>query len=128
MAKSNYLKNAILNQVLRATSFAAPVQVYLALYTTAPTDAANSGVEVAGVGYARQPVIFAAPTATGQVSNTSEHLFSALSDWGTVLAFALLDSPTGGNVLYHAPVAVPRLVLTNDTYDVRAGQLVVLEG
>ena len=36
---SNYLENALINATLRNTGYTSPTTVYLALYTTDPTDA-----------------------------------------------------------------------------------------
>ena len=58
---SNYLENALLNGTLNATTYTAPAAVYVALYTSDPTDA-NTGTEVSGGSYARQSVTFAAPS------------------------------------------------------------------
>ena len=49
---SNYLENALVNAVLRNTSYTSPATVYLALYTSDPTDA-DAGTEVSGTSYAR---------------------------------------------------------------------------
>lgn len=48
---SNYLENKLIDHVLRNTAYTPPATVYLALYTTDPTDA-DSGTEVSGGGTA----------------------------------------------------------------------------
>ena len=58
---SNYLENALINAVLRNTSYTSPTTVYVSLYTTDPTDA-DSGTEVSGGLYARTAVTFGAPS------------------------------------------------------------------
>ncbi len=40
-AMSNYLENALINEVLRATGYTAPTTVYVALFTSDPTDAGS---------------------------------------------------------------------------------------
>ena len=60
---SNYLENALINATLRATTYTSPATVYVALFTTDPTDA-NSGTEVTGGGYARTAVSFATASGT----------------------------------------------------------------
>ncbi len=50
---SNYLENALINATLRNTSYTSPTTVYVALYTSDPTDA-DSGTECSGTSYARQ--------------------------------------------------------------------------
>ena len=56
-AVSDYLENALLNHVFRGVAYTAPTAIYLALYTSDPTDA-NTGTEVSSGGYARQQVTF----------------------------------------------------------------------
>ena len=58
---SNYLENALINVTLRATGYTAPTTVYVALYTSDPTDA-DTGTECSGTSYARQAVTFGAPS------------------------------------------------------------------
>src|SRR5574343_999627 len=98
-SKSDYLESALLNHVLRASALASPAAVYVALYTTAPTDA-GGGVEVTGGAYARQAATFAAPVA-GVTSNSATVAFPvATAGWGTVTSLGRFDAPTGGNLLY----------------------------
>ena len=58
---SNYLENAIINAVLRNTSYTSPTTVYVGLFTNDPTDA-DAGTEVSGGSYARVSVTFGAPS------------------------------------------------------------------
>ena len=126
MPKSDYLKAVILNHVLRATVYTSPATVYAALFTVAPTDA-GGGTEVTGGSYTREAITFAAP-AGGQVSDSADVLFPiATADWGTIVAFAVFDMPTGGNMLYWAALAAPREILTNDQFRFPSGQLIVSE-
>lgn len=63
---SDYLETALLNHVLRNSSYTSPTTVYAALYTAAPTDA-GGGTEIAAAGYARVAVTTGAlpdPAAT----------------------------------------------------------------
>lgn len=126
MSKTNYLETQLLNHVLRATPYSAPATIYVALFTAAPGEA-GGGTEVAGGGYARQPVTFTAP-APDSVSNIADVTFPvATLDWGTILAFALMDQPSAGNMLYYATLTASRLVLTNDQFRFPLGQLIVVE-
>ena len=50
---STYLENAVINAVLRNTSYSSPAVVYVGLHTANPTDA-GSGAEVSGNGYVRK--------------------------------------------------------------------------
>ena len=58
---SNYLEEKIINHFLRGTAAASPATVYLALYTSDPTDA-DTGAEVTGGGYVRQQITLTEPT------------------------------------------------------------------
>lgn len=126
MAKSDYLKVNILNEVLRATNYAAPSTVYLAAFTVAPTDA-GGGTEVVGGSYARQTLSFAAPSGN-QVANSAEILFpTATASWGTVVHFGIFDAVSGGNMLYHTALTASRTIGAGDQLRVPAGQLLVGE-
>ena len=126
MPKTYYLDDNFINVALRATAFTPPTTIYVSLYTVAPS-VSGGGTEVAGGSYARQTVTFVAPT-NGQTSNTAEILFPvATADWGTVVAFALMDASSGGNMLYFGNLSTPRLVQTSDQVRFPAMQLVVQE-
>lgn len=121
---SNYLENALVNATLRGTAYTAPTSVYLALYTTDPTDA-DTGVEVTGGGYARKPITFGAPT-DGVTTNSANVTFpSATAGWGTVTHIGIRDAETGGNLLYYAQLTTARNILTGDTLSFLAGQVSV---
>lgn len=124
--RSYYLDNLYLNAILRKTAFTPPANVYVALYTVTP-NAAGVGVEVTGSNYIRQVVTFAAPN-NGQVKSDVEVVFpAALSLWGDIAGFALLDAATGGNVLYSAGLGFPRTVDQSDQVKFPLGALVCQE-
>ena len=58
---SNFLENALINATLRNTTYTSVATIYVALYTSDPTDA-DTGTEVTGGSYARTSVTFAAPS------------------------------------------------------------------
>jgi len=121
-AMSDYLENALINHILRNTPFPSPSTVYVALYTSDPTDA-DTGTEVSGGSYARQAVTFGVPS-NGTTSNTADVVFPvATADWGTITHIGLRDAATGGNLLFHAPLAVAKQILTGDQFIIRAGDL-----
>jgi hypothetical protein len=70
---SNYLENALINAVLRNTTYTSPATVYVSLYTSDPTDA-DSGTEVSGGSYARTAVTFGAPS-NGVSTNSADVTF-----------------------------------------------------
>ncbi len=126
MPKSTYLDNNFINVGLRQTSFTPPSTIYVALYTAAP-GVGGGGTEVSGGAYGRQTVTFSAPI-NGVTSNTVDINFPiATLDWGTIVAFALLDASSGGNLLYFGNLSSPRAISTNDQARFPAGQLTVTE-
>lgn len=128
--KSDFLENALLNAVLRGVTYTSPSTVYLALFTVTPTDVAASGTEVSasGTAYSRQVCAFGAPTGTTQVANSADITFSvATASWGTIVAYAIMDASTGGNVLYYAAVSPNKAIGLLDQAKVTAGSIVISE-
>lgn len=124
-AMSNFMENKLIDFLLRAQALGitggtaaagtGPALTYIALFTTAPTDA-GGGTEVSGNAYARVPVTSAlanwagtqsagsttASTGTsGTTSNNGAVTFPTPTplDWGTVVAVGIFDALTGGNLL-----------------------------
>jgi len=121
---SNYLENAVINAVLRATSYTSPTTVYVGLYTTDPTDA-DSGTEVSGGSYARTSVAFDAPS-NGVTQNTADLTFpTATASWGTVTHIGLHDASTGGNLLFHTALDTSKAIDSGDIFKITTGNLTV---
>lgn len=117
-AISHYLANALITQTLRTDP------VYVALYTTDPTEA-DAGIEVSGGAYTRQLATFDAP-ALGVTVNSAEIAFAvASSEWGSVLYVGIRDALSGGNLLYYGTITVDNPILTNDRVKIPAGELFV---
>jgi hypothetical protein len=121
---SNYLEQALINATLRGTNFTAPTTVYVALFTTDPTDA-NTGTEVSGGSYARTSVTFAAPSNGVSVSNADCTFPQCTSTWGTVGWIGLMDASTSGNLLYHTPLTISKTIETGDIFKIASGNLSV---
>lgn len=123
-AMSDYLENALLNSTLRGQAWTAPAAVYLALYTSDPTDA-KTGTEVSGGAYARQVITFNAPTS-GVSATAADVLFPiATAGWGTITHFGILDASTVGNLLYHGALTSSKTIATSDQLKVAAGDISV---
>lgn len=121
---SNYLENAIINATLRATTYTSPAAVYVALFTSDPTDA-GSGTELSGNAYARKAVTFGAPS-NGVTSNSSDVNFDqATGNWGTVSHIGIFDASTSGNMLYHTPLTSSKTIETGDLFKIASSSLVV---
>ncbi|MGE3795914.1 MAG: hypothetical protein AB7I38_18590 [Dehalococcoidia bacterium] len=129
--KSTYLTDALLNHVLRNTTYTPPSTVYAGLFSAAPSDA-GGGTELSGSGYARQAVTLGAPeagTPTGrQCKNAGAVTFGpATADWSEATHFGIFDAATAGNLLYWASLASSRTVLNGDTGSFAADALIVKE-
>jgi hypothetical protein len=121
---SNYLENALINATLRNTSYTSPSTVYLALYTSDPTDA-DTGTEVTGNGYERQSITFGAPS-NGVSTNTAAIEFpQATGSWGTVAYVGIRDASTSGNLLFHTALDASKAIATGDVFRVAIGSLSV---
>ena len=121
---SNYLENALINAVLRNTSYTSPTTVYVSLYTTDPTDA-GSGTEVSGGSYARTAVTMGAPS-DGVSTNSADVTFpTCTSSWGTVTHIGIHDASTSGNLLFHTPLDTSKTIDSGDIFKITTGNLSV---
>jgi len=119
---SNYLENALLNAVLRNTSYTSPTTCYVGLFTSDPTDA-GSGTECTGGAYARIAVTFGAPS-NGVVTNSADVTFAqATTNWGTISHIGLHDNLTSGNLLFHTILNSSKAIGTGDQFKITAGAL-----
>lgn len=110
--------------------------LYFALMTTAPTDA-GGGVEVSGGNYSRVAVLCSlanlagtqsagsttASTGTGGTTsnNTTLQYPTASASWGTVVAIAVYDRPTGGNLIDFGNLAASKAIASGDAPFFAAG-------
>jgi len=127
---SDYLENTLANSVLRGNNFTAPSTLYLALFTTDPTDA-GTGTEVADSAYLRQDMAkgdavstaFVAPS-DGVTSNAKLIQFPPIADGNvTITHYALYDAATGGNMLIHAPLTTSKNMEVGDVVSFDIGAL-----
>ena len=98
-ALSDYSEKLILDYLMTTGSATRPTNWYVALYTSAPSDA-GGGTELSGNGYAREAVTFAAATSgTGTTSNSGAVVFTADGgDWGSVTHMGIHDATLGGTL------------------------------
>lgn len=113
---------------LDAANGVAPlVTRYVGLFTAAPGET-GGGTEVAGGSYTRPVMAFAAATTDGSnvtsAANSAEVLFAeATADWGTITHVAIFTAAVAGDMLWYAPLAVARTVLTGDQFRFAAGSV-----
>jgi len=129
MSAGVWLEQATLNHFFRNTPVVPPSQLFLALYFSDPTDD-DVGAEIQGGAYTRQIITFSEPVRTAEggsiIFNDTEIRFPvATSNWGTISHFAIRTAATGGLMLAHAPVPVPRLIENGDEAKFHSGTLIV---
>jgi len=136
-AFSDYLEQGILDHTLRGNTLPTPSTIYLALYTSDPTDAAT-GTEVTDSGYVRQDVAKGDTIASGWTapaesndgtvtSNAKVLQFPPIADGATTIThYALYDSQTGGNLLYHGAFTVSKTLDINDVLSIDIGGLQII--
>lgn len=120
MAKTDYQEAQVLNGTLRTAAFTKPPGLYVALFTS-PTSDDGTGTEVSGGAYARvqhgpSDATWTAPTAGGTSANIGDIQFPDPSgaNWGTVTHFALYDSVSAGNMLYHGTLSAAKVINDGD--------------
>lgn len=121
---SDFLENKLIDHVFRNTTYAQAGTLYVALYSTDPTDA-DTGTELSGSGYARQTVSFVAPSG-GTTSNDADIVFpAATADWVTVTHVGIRDASTGGNLIMHKALDSAVDVLNTNNFRIPAGQFIL---
>jgi hypothetical protein len=121
---SDYLEGKLLDHILRNVPYTSPgAQIWIALYTSDPTDA-DTGTEVSGGSYARVQCTAWDVVSGGHTQNTNDITFAtATANWGTISHVGIRDNSAGGNLLFHGPLAQSKVVNTNDTFKFLAGDL-----
>lgn len=102
--------------------------VWIALFTTAPSDSA-AGTEVTGGSYARQDSKgkWAVPSAGSVATNAVITFPTASANWGTVAAFAIMSASTGGAILMWGDLTASKTVNSGDTASFASGALTLTE-
>jgi len=127
-SKSDYMENKLLDHIFGKGNYTPPT-IYVALFTSAPTDA-GGGTEVSGGSYARVQTAASDWDAAsgGSTANANKITFpEATASWGTVVAFALFDASTAGNMLYWADLTANKTIDSGDTAEFAVGALVISE-
>ncbi|WP_211750242.1 hypothetical protein [Paenibacillus sp. Marseille-Q4541] len=127
--KSKWLEMQVLNHTLRGTVYTPPTSLYIALFTTDPTDA-GTGTEVSGAGYARQLITFSAASTSGVTtsSNAADIFYPvATAAWGTVTHFGIFDAATAGHLLYSGQITPNQPVVASNQLKIDAGTLIITE-
>lgn len=128
-AMTDFAENKAVDALLRGQTLGAPATVYVALYTTCPTDS-TAGTEVTGGAYARVAVTsslanwagtqsagstVASSGTTGTTSNNATVTFPApTANWGVVACFGLTDAASAGNIWIYSALTVSKTINNGD--------------
>lgn len=129
MGLSNFVKNKVIDQIWRDQDWSPPADLYVALFTVAPTDA-GGGTEVSGGAYAR---VLHGPSLTtwkatqggttgassgtnGTTSNAGTITFPAPvgAAWNVIVAFGVFDAIASGNMVGWGVLTTPKTVNDGD--------------
>lgn len=126
---SDYVENQILDCYLNQTNITAPTNIYLGLFTSAPSDA-GGGTEVSGNGYSRVEITakFDAASGTGGSLSSNADItgFTASGgNWGTVTSIGIFDASTSGNLLFYTALDSSATVNDGDSFQISSGNLTV---
>lgn len=125
---STYASQMIINSTLRGQAFTVPSTLYLALFTSDPTDDNVTVNEVAGAWYARQVTgAWSAPVGSANsTSNSNQIQYPAVTGSSvTVSHWGIYDASTSGNLIYSGAFTSPKTFNVADVAMVGAGQLVI---
>jgi hypothetical protein len=127
-SKTNFLENKFLNHVLTNTVYTPPITIYIGLFTVAPTEfGGGTEVSTSGTGYVRQSGAFLT-AVDGYTYNTNVMSFGpAISAWGEIVAFALFDLVSGGNMLFYGDVTTHKTIDVDDRVEIPFAGLTVTE-
>jgi len=120
---SDYLEDKLLKHVFTNTAYTSPTTLYLALFTTAPSDA-GGGTELSGSGYTRKSVAFTVSGTTTLATNSAAVEFDAATgSWGTIVAVGIYDASTVGNLIAWSDLTTAKTIATGDILRVPSGEL-----
>jgi len=126
---TDFLENELLDHIFNA-AYTSPTNIYLALATADPTDAATGAAmnECADSGsYARTAISFGLAAARTVTQDADVTFPTATGSWGTVSHWAITDNAThgAGNVLAHGAFGASKAVTTDDTPSVASAEIYV---
>lgn len=117
-ARSTFLSNKLLDLVLGGVAYTAPLNIFWAQYTVAPSEN-GGGTEVNTGGYARvqqanNTTNF--PNSSGGVKQNGAAVTfpAATANQGTITHWGLHDAATNGNSLVSSPYGAPQTINTGD--------------
>ena len=121
---SNLAEDLVLDWLFTTASATRPTAWYVALYTVAPGEG-GGGTEVSGGSYARVAVTFTVSgTAPTTASNSVAVEFAAATgNWGTIVAAAIFEALSGGNMLAYGDLTAPKAIDSGDVLRFAIGEI-----
>jgi hypothetical protein len=120
---TDYLEDKILKHVFTNTAYTSPTTIYVGLFTVAPTDV-GGGTEISGSGYARKSAAFTVSgTGTLATNSAAIEFDAATGSWGTIVAIAVFDALTTGNMLAWADLTTSKAIASGDILRIPVGDL-----
>lgn len=128
---TNYIQNARLNWVKGTAYPSSPANLYVALFTAAPSNS-GGGTEVTGGTYARVAIASSGWSALSgntpaSISNSGVVDFGTTLPACTVVAFGIYDASSAGNLVAWANLSANKTVNVGDQTSFAAGALVLQE-
>jgi len=119
MSLSDTYETTTLNWLFTTGAVTRPTTWFISLYTVAPTDS-TAGTEVTGGSYARQAVTM---SVTGDTASNTATIDwpAATASWGTVVAAAIMDASTGGNIIAYGTLTASKTIASGDVFRFPAG-------
>lgn len=121
MGFSTYLANALLDHVLKNTSYTSPATVYVSLHTADPGNTGTS--EVSATGYARQATAFNTAATKATDNSSSEAWTISAGGPVTVTHWGIWDTVSGGNFLFGGSLSSSKTMNNGDSLTAAAGVL-----
>jgi len=122
------LADQLLDHVFKTTEYTPETNLYVALFTTSPTDTGQAGTECSDGSYAREVCNGWDGAAAGASENTAAITFdTATASWGTVTHFLILnhlsDAAGADNTLIWGTVDPNKTIGIDDVAEYAAGAL-----
>jgi hypothetical protein len=121
---TDYTENWIMNWMRGTTAPPAPVNLYVGLYSTNPTETGVAGTEITTTirPAGRLPAGFAAISG-GQIVNSAQIDFGAAAGAATIAYIGLHDAASGGNMVAYRGLTAPYAVAIAGSVKIAASAL-----
>lgn len=119
---SYYLSNKLLEGTVKATTYTAPANVYMALFSTT-CNVSAAGTEITGNGYARQLVSFGTANNASIASSANVNFSATGNSWPAAVSVGIMDASTSGNLMYFTNLN--KVVAAGDTLTFENGSVTI---